>query len=657
MKLSIIIVNYNVKYFLEQCLYSVRKAMKGMEAEVFVVDNNSVDGSMDMVKEKFPEVKSIINKDNVGFSKANNQAISISRGEYVLLLNPDTLVEDDTFKKVTAFMDKHPDAGGLGVKMIDGKGSFLPESKRGLPTPIVAFYKISGLSKLFPKSKTFGKYHLGYLDKEKTHEVEILSGAFMLMRKSVLDKIGYLDETFFMYGEDIDLSYRIIKGGYKNYYFPETRIIHYKGESTKKSSVNYVVVFYKAMIIFAEKHFSSKNASTLSFLINLAVYFRAILAIINRFLSKTIIPIIDILLLTGGIFVIKNYWEHNVIFQEGGKYPLELVTVAIPIYVFVWITSVFLSGGYDKPLRLPKIFQGLFIGTIFILTIYALLPESYRFSRALIVFGAIWGFISMMGFRVILHLLNFKNFKLGITPNKRYAIVGDQTEAERVADLMRKAAMNPGFIGLVNVNKSSQKSDGFIGEVSDIKDIIEIFKIDEVIFCAKDIPSQDIIDHLAELGSLNIELKIAPPESLSIIGSQSINTSGDIYIVELDSIAKYNNRRNKRLLDFVISLACLIGLPVLVFVVKKPFGFIGNIFRILFSVKSWVGYRYTNYSIEHKLPKIKKGVLFPTDVLQNTNITDETIDRLNLLYARDYKVINDLRIIRKGFRETGRTNS
>ena len=155
---------------------------------------------------------------------------------------------------------------------------------------------------------------------------------------------------------------------------------------------------------------------------------------------------------------------------------------------------------------------------------------------------------------------------------------------------------------------------------------------------------------------MNIELKIAPPESLSIIGSQSINTSGDIYIVELDSIAKYNNRRNKRLLDLVISLGCLIGLPVLVFIVKKPIGFVGNIFRVLFSTKSWVGYRFTNYSVEHKLPRIKNGILFPTDVLQNTNITDETIDRLNLLYARDYKVINDLRIIRKGFRETGRRN-
>jgi GT2 family glycosyltransferase len=202
-----------------------------------VVDNDSIDGSVEMVRKQFPEVKLMVNTENVGFSRANNQALKIATGEYQLLLNPDTIVEDDTFRKIVAFMDAHPDAGALGVKMMDGKGKFLPESKRGLPTPSVAFYKIFGLAKLFPKSKRFGRYHLGFLDKEQTHEVEVLSGAFMLLRKEALEKAGLLDEDFFMYGEDIDLSYRITKAGYKNYYYPEARIIHYKGESTKKNSI------------------------------------------------------------------------------------------------------------------------------------------------------------------------------------------------------------------------------------------------------------------------------------------------------------------------------------------------------------------------------------------------------------------------------------
>ncbi len=201
LKLSVVIVSYNVKHFLEQCLHSVRAAAAGLDAELFVVDNASVDGSVKMVKEKFTEVICIANQDNPGFARANNQAIRLSTGEYILLLNPDTIVETDTFTKIISFMDSHTDAGGLGVKMVDGTGRFLPESKRGLPTPAVAFCKIFGLSRLFPKSKTFNKYHLGYLDKDKTHQVEILAGAFMLLRRSVLDKVGLLDflKIFYAY--------------------------------------------------------------------------------------------------------------------------------------------------------------------------------------------------------------------------------------------------------------------------------------------------------------------------------------------------------------------------------------------------------------------------------------------------------------------------
>lgn len=654
MKLSIVIVNYNVKYFLEHCLHSVSKATKGIDAEVFVVDNNSVDGSVEMVREKFPEVILLANTDNRGFSKANNQAILQAKGDYVLLLNPDTVVEDDTFTKIVHYMDEHPEAGGLGVKMVDGKGKFLPESKRGLPTPNVAFYKIFGLARIFPRSKTFGRYHLGYLDKEETHEVEVLSGAFMLLRKSALDKIGLLDETFFMYGEDIDLSYRIIKGGYKNIYFPETRIIHYKGESTKKSSVNYVVTFYNAMIIFARKHFSSKNASTLSFLINLAVYFRASLAIFTRFFKKAILPLADTLLLIGGLIAIKNYWEHNIIFPEGGRYPVDLVTIALPVYILIWVFSVYMSGGYDRPIRLPKLFQGLFIGTVIILIFYALLPESYRFSRAIILLGSLWGFLSMVGIRILLHLSGSQNFRIGVTGNKRFIIVGDKEEAERVADLTRKAVMNHGFIGLVSVSEHSSYSEGFIGHKDQIKDILAIYKIDEVIFCAKDLPARSIIDIMADPDFPQVDYKIAPPESLSIIGSKSINTSGDLYILELDSIAKGNNRRSKRFFDILFAVLNLTLFPILLFFTRQPIGFLRNIVLVIFGQRSWVGYYQHKDFMTDNFPKIKKGILNPTDGLKNHRMDPETATRLNLLYARDYKVLNDINICRKGFRDLGR---
>ncbi len=280
MKLSVVIVNYNVKYFLELCLCSLYRAIDQLPAEVFVVDNASTDGSLEYLIPRFPKVNFIANKENVGFARANNQAIALSQSEYVLLLNPDTVVGENVITDCLHFMDSHPATGGAGVKMITGDGSFLPESKRGFPAPMTSLYKFTGLSRLFPKSHHFGKYHLRYLNENECHSVDVLAGAFMLLRKASLNKCGLLDEDFFMYGEDIDLSYRITKAGYENHYLPYP-IIHYKGESTKKDSFKYVRVFYEAMAIFFRKHYP--HYSTLfACIIKMGIYFRALIAILNR---------------------------------------------------------------------------------------------------------------------------------------------------------------------------------------------------------------------------------------------------------------------------------------------------------------------------------------------------------------------------------------
>jgi len=654
MKLSIVIVNYNVKYFLEQCLHSVQNACNGLETEIFVVDNDSVDGSVKMVKEKFPEVHLIENKENKGFSSANNQAIRRSKGEYVLLLNPDTIVEDDTLRKVVDFMDQHPDAGGLGVKMLDGKGKFLPESKRGLPFPSVAFFKMFGLSSLFPKSRLFSTYHLGYLDKDKTHTVDVLSGAFMLLRKKVLDKIGLLDEAFFMYGEDIDLSYRITKEGYKNYYYPETRIIHYKGESTKKGSLNYVFVFYNAMIVFARKHFSKENARAFSVMINIAIYFRAFISILTRFFNRIILPLLDALLIFAGVFVIKDYWERHFIFPDGGHYPYAFIHIVIPVYLSIWLLCIYLSGGYDKPIRLRRIVQGMVVGTLIILVFYSLLNEHYRFSRALIILGAIWGTLILLTERILLHYFNINGYKLNSEKNKRFIIIGEKEESERVADLLQQTGMNPSFTGLVSYQHHRNNSNGFIGHLGQIKEIINIHKINEVIFCAKDVPAQVIIDKMSELKNEQVDYKIAPPESLSIIGSNSINTSGDLYVIDINAIIKRSNRRNKRMLDFMVAFTLLAFYPFALFFVRNPAGLLRNIFSVLLAFKSWIGFTpHTEYEAS-RLPEIKPGVLNPLDAFRHKNVHEETTTRLDLLYARDYKLTNDLNIIIKGFRNLGR---
>lgn len=272
MKLSVIIVNYNVKYYLEQTIFSVYRAVRNLDAEIWVVDNASTDGSKEYILQRFPKVHYLYNEENVGFSCANNQAIRLSEGEYVLLLNPDTIVGEDVLEAGVRFLDENPQAGALGVAMLKDDGGFAWESRRGVPTPFTSFCKMSGLGSLFPKSRTFGKYYMRYLDETQINEIEIISGAFNMIRRSALDRVGLLDETFFMYGEDIDLSYRILLGGYKNYYLP-VRIIHYKGESTQKSSYRYVHTFYNAMLIFFNKHFRKKHL-LLSSLIHVAVVLR-----------------------------------------------------------------------------------------------------------------------------------------------------------------------------------------------------------------------------------------------------------------------------------------------------------------------------------------------------------------------------------------------
>ena len=256
MRLSIIIVSYNVRYLLEHCLRSVYDAVNNIEAEVFVIDNASRDGSLSYLKPLFPSFQFIANNKNEGFSRANNQGLKMSSGQYILFLNPDTLLPQDCFTKCIAFMDGHPDAGALGVKMVNGKGIYLKESKRGFPSPAVSFWKLSGITGLFPRSKYFAKYYMGHLSENESRIVEVLCGAFFFVKKEVIDKTGGFDERFFMYAEDIDLSFRILQAGYNNYYFPGVTITHYKGESTKKD-FKYVSLFYKAMSQFVKKYYGN----------------------------------------------------------------------------------------------------------------------------------------------------------------------------------------------------------------------------------------------------------------------------------------------------------------------------------------------------------------------------------------------------------------
>lgn len=648
-QLSIIIVNYNVCHFLEQSLLSVSKASTNLDIEVFVVDNNSADGSVEMVKAKFPHVKLIVNDINVGFSKANNQAIAQATGTYILLLNPDTVIEVDTLQKCISFMDEHPMGGGLGVKMIDGKGDFLAESKRGFPTPWVAFYKIFGLAKLFPKSKKFGHYHLGYLDKNKSHEVEVLSGAFMVLRKSVLDEIGVLDEDYFMYGEDIDLSYRIIKAGYKNYYFADTRIIHYKGESTKKTSINYVFIFYKAMIIFAQKHFTSKNTGVFTLLIHLAIYFRAFIAISNRFIEKAFPIILDsglILASLSGLFYLQSSdllisdSDSSIIYKQ-----------IIPLFTSVWVLSLLFNGAYKNTISTGRLFRSFFFGTIIIASISYFIDE-YRYSKNFLLEGSLLSMAIVFFFKGLIQWIKNGSFELGDKKNKKIIIVGSYQECNRIDQLLQDSNYKLNILGFITTGNKDDVKGKYLGYTKQLQNIVRLYKVDEIIFCSKDLSANSIIEWMTQIDNTIVDFKIVPEESNIIIGSNSKNRRGDFYTLNINlNIIEENHIKDKRILDVVTSVLFMICYPFIFWIIEKPKSFFANILKVLSGKKSWVG--FTN-SEQINLPKIKKGIVNPTYYLEKSKqLHPSNVQELNLIYARDYNLYMDIILIAKSFRFLG----
>jgi len=643
-KLSVVVVNYNVRHFLEQALRSVRKALHGIDGEVWVVDNNSVDDSVWMVQEKFPEVRLVANKKNVGFAVANNQAIRESLGEYILLLNPDTLVEEDTFSKCLDFMDAHPEAGALGVKLIDGSGKYLPESKRGFPTPWVAFCKTFGLSTIFPKSRLFNQYYLGYLSPNETNPIDVLVGCFMFIRRTALDRAGLLDEAFFMYGEDIDLSYRIKQAGFENYYFPETQIIHYKGESTKKGSLNYVRTFYQAMIIFTEKHFTGPRAGLFVLMLEAAIWLRAGLTLARNFWHKIWLPALDAAAIYVGLIFLKNFWA-SYYYKDPTWFKPNVLWFNFPLYILIWLGTVWLNGGYDRRYDLLRLIRGLGFGTLFLAAVYGFLDLDYRPSRALVLMGAAWAMLATIALRAAAHFLEYRNFRIGRDRVKNLVVVGSAAESERVMGLLKQAGVPNNFIGTV-APPGEHDDRTYLSSLNQLDEVVRVYRVNEAIFCSKDIRSQDILAWMTRLGP-SVDYKIVPEESMSIIGSSSKNEPGELYTIAIRyNIAEPGQRRNKRVLDVILCLLLLITAPLWAFFSAKKTFFFQNWWAVLRGRKTWVGYAPNDENAT--LPILKPGVFSPLDQLQGLRANMPTVARLNFLYAKDWNVWRDLEILWSG---------
>lgn len=640
MKLSIVIVNYNVRYFLQHCLLSVQKACGSLDAEVIVIDNASTDGSAEMMKEEFAGVQYHYLDKNLGFSKANNIGIHRAKGEYVLLLNPDTLVRENTFTDCVRFMDGHPDAGGLGVKMVDGNGHFLPESKRGLPTPSVAFYKVFGFSRLFPKSRRFNQYHLGYLDENAVHEVDVLSGAFMLLRKTALEKTGLLDEDYFMYGEDIDLSYRITKAGYRNYYFPDTQIIHYKGESTKKGSLNYVFVFYRAMIIFARKHLEKGQASLFGVLINMAIYFRAMLALLRRLFGRSWQFLLDF------VFIYAIFYNTTWLYSDIGHkdFSLPFISLALPAYSFILCIVLFYTGVYDRPFQNKRLFQGWAIGLLFLLAFYALLPEQYRFSRAVILIGASASLVAGLLWRHLLHFITGGVFRIGdsATPTRRL-VVGNEDSFQRVNANLEKTGLPSEFIaGVTPVHKILPLE--YIATIGQLPRAISDFAVQEVIFCVPDMDYEAVIRQLINLRHSAVQPLIYVKAGDYMIGANTVVKPGKFESTRLiNKVHVSALKRNKRTFDILFSFIALLLSPVMIFLADRPRGYFSNIAAVFTGNRTWVGYDPRGENPE--LPVLKKGVVHPMMHIIWPDKSEEHAFRGNVAYIVNHRFLSDLQVI------------
>lgn len=645
MKISVIIVNYNVKYFLEVCLHSVLRATNEFDAELIVVDNNSTDGSMQMVAEKFPTVIRIENKDNAGFGKANNQGVAIAKGEYILFLNPDTVMPEDFFTKTIGYMDAHPEAGSIGPKLLDGKGQFAPDGKKSFPSLSVAIFKTTGINKVFSKSPYFNKYYAVHIGDDETAAVDVLSGCCMLVRTAVLPKIGgAFDEDYFMYCEDVDLSYRIQKAGYQNIYFPEATLIHYKGESTRKATLSYVRIFNEALSTFVRKHYSKGNAQLFTIFINIGIVLRAILGVVKQVLKVLRMPMFDALIMLGTLWFMKEFWVVHV--KNIEPIPLNSVLATFPVYIALWVVSLYINGVYDQSYRGLRVIRAMVIGTIMILAYYGLLQPGLRYSRAIIIFSGISGTVIMLALHELFFRLGiFKFIPYDKLPRKA-VIVADEKNYADTANTLRRVHYAPDLNGRIATDNN--KGTALAG-INELKPYLFTAGINEVIFCVNGLSYAQILQQMQYCGGA-YEYKIHLQGSESFVGSNSSHTAGDLYTLDKRyNLSKFSLQRNKRILDAGLSVIFLIMWPLLLLFVKNGLQFWVNCILVLTGRNTWVGYTTAN----NQLPAIRNGILPPYFIAEDYEPSETVARQLDSIYAQQYTAGADLTLILKNFKYLG----
>jgi len=581
--ISVIIVNYNVREFLRQSLLSLRKALPHLAAEIFVVDNASNDGSVAMVRQGFPEVELIANHDNVGFAAANNQALRQAHGRFVVLLNPDTIVQEDTFTAIQAFFAQHPATGMVGCKVLNPDGTLQLACRRSFPTPWIAFTRLSGLSRLFPKSRWFGRYNLTYLPENETTEVEAISGSFMAVRREALAQVGLLDEEFFLYGEDLDWCFRMRAAGWKIHYFPGTQIIHFKGESARQSDLDNLRLFYQAMGLFVRKHFrpdsplgfykgKSGLRSVSYWLLHLAIWFRALLAFVRPIARRLSAPMIDLALMQFSMMA-AVWWR----FDGLEVWPRFFIVDAV--YSFFWLACLALFGCYRHwRYSFYQAFAAMLTGFLINASLTYFFKE-YAFSRAVVLAAGLMNILLLAGWRLLMKISR-SSFVASERKLGRTIVVGDfaadgsealagalleklKTRCEGNYDLVGLVSLSAGEVGNyyagLPVLTSLERLDAWLDSAVDPRSsLLKIPKesrgIQQVIFSTPRIPFGRILEVMSHQREQRLSFKLIPSHLDVIIGKSGIDQITEVPLLEIENrLLRFWPAFGKRMLDTALA--------------------------------------------------------------------------------------------------------
>jgi len=684
--LSVILVNYNVREFLRQALRSIKRALRELPSEVIVVDNASDDGSVELVREEFPEVRLIANSENLGFARANNQAIRLARGRYLALINPDTLVREDTFRTLVDFLEAHPEAGLVGCKVLNADGSLQLACRRSIPTPWVAFTKLSGLSSLFPRTRLFGRYNLTYLDPDQTTEVEAVSGSFMVFRREIIESVGLLDEDYFLYGEDLDWCYRIRKAGWKIYYVPATSIVHFKGQSSRKSGYDDLLLFYRAMLIFVRKHFRYRYLFLPQWFLMAGIGIRGALSFLQRFLSQVAFPLVDLFFLNLSLLI-------AILIRWGALYPLKPFLVVDVIYSLIWLLSLYFMGCYEhRKMSSARAASGVLIGWVINITV-TFFVRQYAFSRIAVLIMGLLNLVFVPGWRVFIRLgarvtgIPFLGTLGRTLLRRRTVVVGQGRELREVVHKLRQRVDGEyEVVGVVVPGTPFPRKNPYgvpiLGSVDNLRAIIKSERIEEVIFLTGGMAYEKIVEIIEGAEGSGVTFKMVPDQTGVIIGRASIDQIDGLPLVDIDYRLSYRSfQLMKRLSDWGLSsLLGIFALPVYLYlrflggwglrevpIVNEK----GKVVRLPYLVskgadkKRWVHKLPLIWSIwrghlsfvgaeiipvketQAYKPHIKPGLTGLAQLHAHEGLSPEEKERYELYYLKNYSPLLDLEILLK----------